>query len=160
MIWLTILKYVPFLSKATGFFSSGKAKLIYGLLTLIGILGTGWYIDHLQNRIELMEKDKRTLSGYLDDCQKANVKYQLDFNTVSEANRQLAETLRVSDQDNLKALNDARRRAAESEERLANTTSELERLRNEEPTCAQIANLDIAAACPAAVERLREQASN
>lgn len=156
-MWLSFLRFLPFLGKA-GSILKGNVRLIVGGLIAVIILGTGWYIDSLKDDIKESERLRSKLATMLVECQDANSTNLQAVRSLQTSVRQMVAAVSVSEEQARQAEAEAARREAEAEARLESTLTELEELRNAEPSCAAIANLDIGAACPAAVERLRERA--
>lgn len=157
---LWILKLLPWLSRAkpVADFLMGKWKLIGIAIVLAAAAGLWLYIDHLRDELVDSERLRASLSEMVTDCQDANASNIDTIGDLEWSVNNLRLAVSVSEEEARQLAEEAARREAEARARLSETLTELEELRNAEPSCAAIADMDIGAACPAAVERLREQA--
>lgn len=136
----------------------GRAKLIGSLLLLASLLGTWLYIQHIQNERSEAEGQLLLVEDQLLTCQEANESNSGTIASLKAANESLSKAVVVGEDVRAAAAKEAARRAAEAERRVASTTSELEALRNESPSCEELSKVDIGAVCPLTVERMREHA--
>lgn len=144
-----LLKFLPALK-------SPKTVISIVMLVIFGLLV--WDHQRIKDKLSESEHIRRTLAGYLVECQDANAQNLNTVRSLEGAVNRLSAACRVSTEDAAEAAVEAARREAETRLELADTINELERLRNAEPSCEAIAAMDIGAACPAALERLRERA--
>jgi hypothetical protein len=152
MLWL--LKLLPFLGRIVPFLGLLKDnwKLVSAGLTVLSILATMWYINHLNDKID-------EYSAAVTTCVEANASNQSTIKALKAANVKLAESVMVSADLRFAAAAEAKEREARAAAQLGDTIDELRKLRNEDPTCEEISKIDLGAVCPLAVERLREHAA-
>ena len=155
-----ILKLAPWLMKAAPALGmvKGKAKLIGAIITLLSVLGTYWYIGALKNDISELEGTVILITDQLVECQDANNSMLYTISELRAANSSLAESIEVSAEVRAQAAREAYRRDQLAHAALLATKQELEDLRNANPTCYQLSQIDMGIACPAVVERLRNAA--
>lgn len=155
-----ILKIAPWVMKAAPLLgmAKGKAKLIGGIVTVLSILGSYWYVNGLKNDIVELETAVIALTGQLEGCQSANTKNWSTILELKAANSSLAMTIEVSAEMRESAAREAYDRDQRAARNLIRTKQELKDLRNANPTCEQLTKIDMAIACPAVVERLRDLA--
>lgn len=137
---------------------ASQLKLAGITAVVVFTLGVGWYIDHIRNENQSLKRDRADLMIDLSECAAANDHNMATISRLIDATENLRRAVAVSDEDRLAAIERARRIEADSKKRLDSILSELDKLRNEEPSCADIKDFDVGVVCPAAVERLRMQA--
>ena len=136
-----------------------KPKVIGGLLLVAAVTANFWYIKSLQaENLELTER-RALLASFYDQCQTANVRNQNAVSLLKRANESLATAITVHEDEKIRAIQEAADREALAALRLDDTIDEMERLRNANPTCEQLSQVDMGAACPAIVGRLRQHAN-
>lgn len=147
--------------KAAPFFTliKGKAKLIGGALTLLSVVGTYLWIGHLNNKIEALEDDVLVYQTRANIAAAVNVTNQDTITSLRAANESFATALVVREDERIKAIKEAAERDARANAQLDSTLTEMERLRNANPTCEQLSQVDMGAVCPLVVERLRQHAA-
>jgi len=155
-----ILKLAPWLMKAAPLLgmAKGKAKLIGSILTVLSVLGTYWYINALQNDVSELEGQAILYVEQILECQAANSSMVDSILELRDANSSLAESIEVTAEAREQAAREAYRRDQLAHAALLVTKQELEDLRNANPTCQQLSQIDMGIACPAVIERLRNAA--
>jgi hypothetical protein len=153
-MWLSLISWG---SKLLPILRSPKVLLSLSAATvcLLGYL----YVVNLHGKVEELKESKATLAMYYDECQKANVMHQRNSQALQAANIALAESVRVSEEERIKAVREAVERALRAEVELNDTLESLEDMRNETPSCKKLSEVDMGAVCPAVVDRLRRSAS-
>ena len=151
------LKALPLLAKVTPFLGilKTKAKLIGVVVSILSVL----WIVHLNNKIDRLHEDKTVLEGQVTECLEANETNLVTINELWSANEAFALSLEISEEERIEAVSAAAAREARSAIRLDNTLSEMEKIRNANPTCKQLSEIDMGSACPLVVERLRQHAA-
>lgn len=157
----TFLSTLPWLARLSPalVLIKGNWKLISSVLTLATIVATYLWIGHLNNQIDEAEGNLMLVQDQLITCQMANDDQMQVITYLTDANDDLAALIRVSHADQRIAELEARERASQAASRLDITLTELEDLRNANPSCAELSKIDIGAACPAVVQRLRSIAA-
>lgn len=156
-----ILKIAPWLMRAAPLLSvvKGKAKLIMGVISILSMLGGYWYVKNLQNTVSELEGSAILYVSQIEECQAANAGNQARILELTAINSSLAKAVEVSDDVRREAMNRAWWRERDANRELLRTGMELEVLRDANPSCKQLSEIDMGAYCPAIVQRLREQAS-
>ena len=156
-----LLRYLPWLAKTAPFFAflKGRAKLIGLILSAASLLGIYLHTQSLQNKVELLETQSALYSGQLLQCQTTNASNQNAILELRSANTQLAAAIEISEDKRWAAIQEAIRRDKMADQAIRETLTELERLRNADPTCEELANIDMGVACPLVIERLRQHAA-
>ncbi len=135
-----------------------NSKMTGIVLSLVATLGMGIYIKMLQNDRDELEGRAILYISQLDQAAEVNANNAGTITKLRLANKSLADAIRITDEVRNAAAAAAVIRAAEANARTANALDELEELRNANPTCEQVSNIDLGAACPLVVERLRRSA--
>ena len=149
---LWVLKLLPWLGRLSPILK-GNWKAISFVLTAVAIASTYLWIGHLNKVIDELESQAVLY-------QQANKENVATIETLEGANKSLAEAVRITDEVRDAAEEKARERASQAASELSDTISELEDLRNANPTCEQLSDLDVGAACPLVVERMRRASDN
>lgn len=160
-MFLFLLKYLPWLARFAPAvqFVKGNVRLIFVAILVIAALLVGWRISHLKGDLRDANDQVATLSSQLEEARSANASNQTTISEMESAILDLRRAVEISREESLRLEADAAAKERANQEELARTITELQALRNEEPSCEAISKLDIGAACPAAVQRLREQAA-
>lgn len=157
-MWILALKFLPWLTKAAPLFGliKGKAKLIVPILSLVCLLGTWAYINGLKN--DLSERDGTIIlmQSDIDERAEVNVNNVDTITKLRAANWDLARAAEVSEETRAAAADKARERDRNARLTLTRTARELQELRDANPTCDQISKIDVGAACPLIIQRLRD----
>ena len=154
-MWLLIAKALPWLARVGPFFRliRANAKIISFVLLMAIMAGLYLWVGHLNKTIDRLKADVQL-------CLLVNDDNLITISTLEGANKSLADAIRITDEVRDAAEERARQRAADASTQLNNTLTELEELRNANPTCAQLANIDLGAACPLVTERMRNAAND
>lgn len=156
-MWIALLTKLPYLAKVLPYLKSWKVVL--GIVLVVA-LGANWlYISHLHSEVDDLTEAKAMLTRTLDECIRANGKNMTTIGELRDANEALAQSVVSSEEERIAAIRAAAERERRAALQLDNTLDEIERLRNANPTCDQLSKIDIGAACPAVVDRLREHAA-
>lgn len=153
-MWLSLISWG---SRLLPILKSPKVLLSLSAVTvcLLGYL----YVGSLHGKIEELQKSKQLLTVYYDQCQKSNVMHQRNSQALQSANIALANSVRVNEEERIKAVKEATERALRAEAKLSDTLESLEGMRNETPDCKALSQIDMGAVCPAVTERLRQHAA-
>jgi hypothetical protein len=154
-MWLFIVKALPWVTRVAPFLGliKTKAKIITSVLSVVAMVATYLWIGHLNNTIDRLEADA-TVFELVNQDNLATI------NSLEGANKSLADAIRITDEVRDAAEEKARQRAAQAASQLNNTLTELEDLRNANPTCDQLANMDLGSACPLVTDRMRDAADD
>lgn len=155
LLW--ILKALPWLARLSPALAlvKGNWKIVSSVLTLVTMVAIYLWIGHLNNQIDEAEGNLMLVQDQLIACQMANDDQMQAIVLLVDANDDLAELIRVSHADQRIAEFEARERASQAASELRTTLQDLEELRNANPSCAELSQIDIGAVCPLVVERLR-----
>lgn len=153
-IWLTALSWAP---KVLPFLKSVKG--VASIVFLAAAVALYLYVGHLQNKVEDLTDSQTNLTRYLAEATEINQSMQDANGELAAANEALARSVEISEEERIRAVQDAADRELEARLALDNTLDELEDLRNETPSCAELSKIDMGAVCPAVVDRLREHAA-
>jgi hypothetical protein len=156
-MWIWLITKIPFLLQiAPAFkFLGGKMSLIVGAVAA-GLTLWIWWQGH---RIDNLKGDLSVAKSDLRVCQDANESNQGAIGKLQDANKALSGALTASDERVREIAENLSRREADTANRLSGALRELEDLKHENPSCEELAAVDIGAVCPAVVDRLREHAS-
>lgn len=167
-MWTTIIALIAkskLGATAIGFVTKGKAKLILGVIVVALIFGQALYISSLKEHRDSLEVDlalttkmKDMFVEHVKQCATAVSKAHKTIDDLEGANNRLAAASRVTEEEAIRMAAEAEARAKKAERELGELHDDLNQLRNEDASCAQIQDLDIESACPAAIERLRDDA--
>lgn len=159
-MFVIILRALPWLMKAAPLLGLLKSNAkVLGLVVSIAVpLGMGIYINMLKKDISELEGQGILYESQLDQAAEVNLGNVDTIGKLRDANQSLADAVRVTDEVLTRATNEAILRTAHANQRTENALLELEELRNANPTCEQVANIDLGAACPLVTERLRKAA--
>lgn len=155
-----ILKLIPWIMRAAPLLGmmKGKAKLIGAVISVLSVLGTYLFINGLQNDISELEGQAILYVNQITECQTVNAENWGTILELEAANSSLAESIEVTAEMREAAAREALDRDQRSLQTLLRTKQELEDLRNANPTCQQLSQIDMGIACPAIIERLRNAA--
>jgi hypothetical protein len=151
---LTRLPFLLRLAPAAKFMGGTKSLIVAAVaagLTL-WIWWQGHRIDNLKDDLSVAESD-------LLACQDANESNQGTIGQLRSANIALAGALTASDERVREIAENLSRREADTANRLSGALRELEDLKHENQSCEELAAVDIGAACPAVLERLRKHSA-
>lgn len=156
-----VLRFAPWLMKAAPLAGliKGKAKLIGVVASAVFAIGTFLWIGHLNNKIDDLHADVISYQNRAEAAEEANATNQGTITSLRAANESLATAMFISEEERAKAFAAAIERDARAAVRLDNTLSEMEGLRNANPTCKELSEIDMGAVCPLVVEQLRKHAA-
>jgi len=152
------MKLSPALAPALGLIK-GKRKIISLGASVLFALGTVWYISHLKGNIEELEQNAALRVSQVEQCQSVNDENVAAIAVLEGANASLVKAVQVTSEARSEAAAAARERNRLADARIANTISEMEKLRNANPSCDQLAKIDMGAVCPLVVDRMRDAAN-
>ena len=162
-MWLSI---ASLFFRAKSKLSGSKGKLIGGAVALICAALLWFYVEHLRESNQELRNDlaaqtalKESFIAASKACARTNADNLRVLRSSEAANNRLRAIVRVTEEEANRMAAEAEARAKAAERALKELTEDLERLRNEDQSCVEIQDFDVGAACPAAVDRLREQAS-
>jgi len=161
-MWLILLRTLPWLGRLAPVAGivKGNSKLIGIGLSVITMLATWWYINSLQSKVQKLEASAVVIESQLSDAQSANESNLSTIRSLEDANASLADAIEVTADDIARSISESARKELEAKLRLDDTIYSLEALRNANPTCEQLANIDMSSACPAVVGRMRQHAAS
>jgi len=152
------LNIVPWVLKAAPFLK-GRGKLIMAGIAVLSLLGGFWYVKNLQNNVSELEGNLILMEGQVEQCQSVNGENQSVITRLRGINFSLARAAEVGEDVRRAAALAATQRDREASRQMLRTVRELEELRDANPTCDQLSKIDMGAACPLVVERLRQSAA-
>lgn len=130
-----------------------KGVAVAAVLAMISMAGALWWqdraLDRAGSRIE-------NLSARLERAVEANKTNVGVINDLQEANAALLERIRIDVAKAVEAAQRARERAGELERQRDAARQGLREALSSTPSCEALASLDVAAACPALGDRLRD----
>lgn len=154
-MWMLALRFLPFLGKI----SPKHFKLIGIGIGVLAMALLWWRIEWLKGKVETLEAQATILTYERDAAQDANDSNQRTITSLKAANESLAQAVVVNTDVRDAAAEKARQRAIQAARDNAALSSELEDLRNANPSCEELASIDMGAVCPLVVERMRQHAA-
>ncbi len=145
-----LLRFLPLLKVA-------KPYLI-GVVAL-SVLGVFGYVKVLKNNVSELEGQVILYEDQLDRAVSANEGNLDTIETLTSANESLSKAIKVAEDVRVEAILAAAARELKARLTLDDTLQTLEELQNESPSCNEIMQIDIGAACPLSFEFLRKRAT-